>query len=118
MTTKWTVGAMKKDDAFGPRQYFHEDGYYNDYSADAVVIAYNTYGNEYVHKHVFESLDIAERFVLRVNRHLEADGELDLTHWVFNRVQYGSQAYIDEEPYIVEREKQDALDQEFFKYVR
>jgi hypothetical protein len=110
--TNWTVGAMKSDDAFGPRRYWHEDGYYWDYSDAAIVISYNEYGNEYVLGHTFPDIIAAENFVKKIKVHLAAGGDLNLDHWNFNRVVYGSQAYLDEEPYIVEREKQDALDRE------
>lgn len=107
--TNWTVGAMKRDDAFAPRRVWHEDSYYYDYSDEAVIIAYDTYGYEYVHQHTFPDIVAAEKIAKKINAHLESGGDLNLEHWNHNRVIYGSQAYIDEEPFIVEREKQDAL---------
>jgi hypothetical protein len=46
--------------------------------------------------------------------HLAAGGKLDTKNWNFLRVQYGSQAYIDDEPEICARERADALDFEAF----
>lgn len=77
------------------------------------------YGIEYMHRHSFpdtpEGLAAAERLARRVGDALAVHGiaGLDMACWV-DRVIYGSQAYSDEEPYIVAREKDDALLSEAF----
>ena len=82
---------------------------YNEWPEGFVVTAYNQYGAESLHPHTFETEESMDRFLDQVKVHLAAGGDLDLDHWNFNRVQYGTLAYLDEEPYIVARERADAL---------
>jgi hypothetical protein len=79
------------------------------------AVAFSTaYGHEYTHVHPFpdtaDGRSAAERLAARVQRHLDSHGVdgLDLRHWAVRTI-YGSQAYIDEEPGIVWREREDAL---------
>ena len=83
------------------------------------AIGFSTaYGIEYTHRHPFPDsptgLTAAERLARRVEAVLNVRGiaGLDLDCWV-DRVMYGTQAYLDEEPFTVEREKADALLSEF-----
>ena len=107
----WTVSGGSAAQAFGPRQVRnYEDGFlYNEWPEGFVVIAYNSYGQEYNLPFTFKTEESMDRFLDRVKAHLAAGGDLNLDHWNFSRVQYGTQAYLEEEPYIVARERADAL---------
>jgi hypothetical protein len=77
------------------------------------------YGEEYNHDHQFPptvpGLQAAERLATRVQTLLDTVGVdgLDMTHWNVRTI-YGTQAYLDQEPEIVQREKDDALLNEAF----
>jgi hypothetical protein len=72
------------------------------------------YGIEYTLRHTWEDTPEgairAERFARRVQAVVDAKGidGLNLNCWA-DRVMYGTQAYLDEEPLIVAREREDAL---------
>ena len=109
--TTWFTEYGRAGDYFGPRPYRSlEDGYlYYDWPEGWVVIAWNSYGREYVHERRFDSQAEAASLCERARLRFEAGGQPDLRHWSFVRVQYGSQAYLDEEPHIVHREREEAL---------
>lgn len=95
----------RADPDFGER---HEIVYF--YSVSFIT----AHGIEYTHAHTFpdteEGAAGAERLAARVQAAVDAGGieALDLMHWN-DRVIYGSVAYQENEPFIVEREKADAL---------
>lgn len=101
------------------RHFDAEEGEYFYRYENVWLVSFSTkYGIEYTHRHAFPETAqaAAERLARRVEDRLNTvglDKALDLTHWG-DRVIYGSQAYIDEEPYIVAREKSDDLMSEFF----
>jgi hypothetical protein len=107
----WHIEAWSAADYFGPKAVRnYEDGFwYHEWPEGFVVVGASDYGNEYIHGHTFKTLPEAEKFAIKVQGHLLDGGLLNLDHWVFQRVQYGSQAYIDQEPYIVAREREDDL---------
>jgi len=108
---KWFAEYVPASVYFGPRTYrSHEDGFvYHDWPEGWVIVAWSDYGREYVHKHRPATAEAAEAFLAKVQARFEQGGQPDLEHWDYQRVQYGSQAYLDEEPYIVCRERQDDL---------
>ena len=72
------------------------------------------YGVEYTLRHAFAFTEDGYRSCAATHARVQAQvakhglAGLNLALWA-DRVIYGSQAYCDEEPYIVEREKSDAL---------
>jgi hypothetical protein len=106
--TKWQVGYTSASDLFGPEKVWMEDGYYDIWPDGWVVLIRSDYGHEYYHQHRFSTKEDSEAFHNKVNNHLENGGQPNLDYWEGPRVIYGSQAYIDEEPYIVNRERDDA----------
>lgn len=93
----------------------HEDGerrYRYDPCYRITVI--DDYGIEYTHRHAFpytaEGYDACQALLYKVRDKIAKDGikALDINFWN-DRVIYGSKAYQDEELYIVERERQDAI---------
>jgi hypothetical protein len=90
-----------------------EDGYRYTFPVYCHAVSFRTaYGIEYTLRHRFDDtpagLVLARRTALKVQEVLREKGVdgLDLERWA-NRTIYGSQAYIDEEPYIVARERDD-----------
>ena len=93
----------------------HEDGWERTLIVWSHRVSFRTpYGVEYVLRHAFPDTEAgaaqAARIAARVQAKIDAEGVegLDEECWG-TRVIYGSQAYQDEEPFIVEREKADAM---------
>jgi hypothetical protein len=108
----WVCYAISWAQLVGPRQYRHwEDGFlYNEWPEGWTVVIYNKYGQEYWYNFKKDlTEDQANELVARCQTKFLSGGQPDFQYWTFARVQYGSQAYLDEEPYIVEREKADDL---------
>lgn len=73
------------------------------------MVIQSAYGYEYCHNHRFETEDAAETFSHKVSEAFVNGRQPDLQYWNGPRTIYGSQAYIDEEPMIVARERADDL---------
>ena len=72
------------------------------------------HGMEYTLLHAFDDTPAgaaqAARIAAKVRAKIDAEGIEGLDEACWNtRVIYGTQAYLDDEPYIVQREKEDAL---------
>jgi len=109
MKTKWTVGFASAGTIFGPRQEWVEDGYVNIWPVGWVVAIQSAYGHEYYHSHRFATEKEAERFHDKVESAFEKGSQPDLQYWNGPRTIYGTQAYLDEEPAMVARERADDL---------
>jgi hypothetical protein len=92
----------------------YEDGFRKYTVTWSYRVGFRTHGIDYMLRHAFPDTEAgkaqAERIAAKVQAVLDTKGVDGLQEdcWA-TRVIYGSQAYIDEEPYIVEREKADAL---------
>jgi hypothetical protein len=97
------------------RHYNSEDGEWIHRSVHSYLVSFREpYGFEWTLCHAFPDTARgalqASRVAAKVQATLDARGidGLDDTHWA-SRIIYGSAAYLDEEPWIVAREKADAL---------
>jgi nucleoside-diphosphate-sugar epimerase len=73
---------------------------------EAIVSLVTDYGEVYHLACQFgDDFEKAERAAARIR----AEGSVNLNRWRFVRVVYGSSAYVGEEPYLVAREREDAL---------
>ena len=92
-----------------------EDGWERFLTVWSHRVSFRTpYGEEYILRHVFPDTVAgatqAARIAAKVQAKLDTDGVDGLVAECWNtRAIYGTQAYLDEESYIVEREKADAL---------
>jgi hypothetical protein len=97
------------------RRFSSEDGQWVYFPVHCHLVAFREpYGIEWTLCHSFPDSDAgasqARRVATQVQATLDAHGveALDDTKWA-TRIIYGSDAYQDEEPWIVQREKEDAL---------
>ena len=93
----------------------HEDGERREVWDWRNIVSFSTeYGIEYTHLTWFSDDPAGERQACRLRRRVEAAlntkglTAINEAGWA-TRTIYGSQAYIDQEPEIVERERSDAL---------
>lgn len=77
----------------------------NTYGEKYFVVGEQSDGSRMGHFKNFDTVEEAEKLAERVNQKLVINAE----HWVSMEPCYGSRAYAIEEPFIVAREKEDAL---------
>ena len=113
MAQRIVVDSGRCDDV--QRYINEEDGWERFLTVWSYRVSFRTpYGLEYVLRHAFPDTAAgaahAAQTAAKVQAKLDTNGVdgLDEERWN-TRVMYGTQAYLDEEPFIVEREKADAL---------
>jgi hypothetical protein len=114
----YTVNAGRLEDLVAHRDHETGEVFHRVVPGHAVEVR-TRFGHSYTHLHRFDDtadgLARAERLAQAVKTVLDVDGigGLNLDFWSVRTI-YGTDAYLDEEPEIVQREREDEMGSDFF----